>query len=108
MDTCPRRIWEIGPWKRDAGQDRYRENGKCSFCGSLAPEEVFNRIEAGEMVTPTDKSYKIYITPHHGKFYFQHFDDKQKQKFIDLINKKKINLDYPGHFYVLPYFCKYA
>lgn len=40
----------------------------------------------------------------HAKFYFQHFDDAQQQQFIDLLNAKACEIDYPGHFYRLPYF----
>jgi hypothetical protein len=41
----------------------------------------------------------------HGKFYFQHLDDDQRWRFIDLYNSKQMQLGYPGHFYVRPYFC---
>lgn len=39
-----------------------------------------------------------------GKFYFQHLSQEQQIKFIDLLNAKKLNLDYPGHFYAKPFF----
>lgn len=39
------------------------------------------------------------------KFYFQHLTDDQKTRFVELINKKKIKIGMPGHFYVLPFFC---
>ncbi|MEN6620098.1 MAG: hypothetical protein ABFD50_00905 [Smithella sp.] len=42
----------------------------------------------------------------HHKFYFQHFGDDQKNRFVELLNKKCLNIAYPGHFYRLPYFCK--
>lgn len=38
------------------------------------------------------------------KFYFQHFSAEQQQRFIDLLNAKKINIGMPGHFYVRPFF----
>lgn len=38
------------------------------------------------------------------KFYFQHLSEAQQQRFIELLNEKKLKLDYPGHFYRTPYF----
>lgn len=40
------------------------------------------------------------------KFYFQHLSDDEKKRFIELLNAQKINIGYPGHFYVLPFFCR--
>lgn len=42
------------------------------------------------------------------KFYFQHLSDDQKRRFIELLNENKIQLEYPGFFYRLPFFCKRA
>jgi hypothetical protein len=160
---CPRR--EENPFIRPGGVDKWmmRDGYRhCSYCGSLHHEHLFEAIEAGAKVTPTDKNYKIYVdvpdpragelkvtgmtnseptyrqdewvkvteenlpeliadgwgdnnlgswmmkTPRgstiHDKFYFQHLSGAEQDKFIDLLNGKKINLAYPGHFYVLPYF----
>lgn len=76
----------------------------CSYCGSMSPEKVFEAIHNGQKLTPTDKNYKIYIG--RDKFYFQHFDDEQKKRFIELMNQRLILLEYPGYFYVLPFFCQ--
>ena len=88
-------------------------------------------------LTPTDKNYKVYICNNGGeqfkqtyrtdndrtgdktkqvwttrdmsqaKFYFQHLSDEQKTRFVELINSGTVKMDYPGHFYNLPYFiCK--
>lgn len=38
------------------------------------------------------------------KFYFQHLTKEQKERFIELLNKKKLKIGYPGHFYKLPFF----
>lgn len=38
------------------------------------------------------------------KFYFQHLSREQQQRFIDLLNEKKVNIGYPGHFYSRPFF----
>lgn len=40
----------------------------------------------------------------HAKFYFQHFSVDEQQRFIDLLNAKKINIGMPGHFYARPFF----
>src|ERR1035437_10161277 len=75
----------------------------CSYCGSCHPKEVFKAIEAGKSITPTDKSFKIYFDGMR-KFYFQHFSVEEKKRFIALYNDKAILLNYPGHFYVIPFF----
>lgn len=50
------------------GEDTWREEGNpyhvspsCSYCGSMTPEALFAAIEAGHKITPTDKSYKLYV-----------------------------------------------
>lgn len=42
----------------------------------------------------------------HMKHYFQHLamSDEHRQKFVELLNEKKLSIGVPGHFYVLPYF----
>ncbi len=40
------------------------------------------------------------------KFYFQHLNDEQKKRFIELLNDKKIKFQ-GGGFYVMPYFCQW-
>ncbi len=41
-------VWEPGP--------------HCSWCGSLHPDWLMDRIEAGTVILePTDKNYKIYV-----------------------------------------------
>lgn len=39
-----------------------------------------------------------------GKFYFQHLSDEQQERFVGLLNEKKLKIGYPGHFYALPFF----
>lgn len=39
-----------------------------------------------------------------GKFYFQHLSVEEQQRFIDLLNAKKINIGMPGYFYSRPFF----
>ena len=89
--------------------------GKCSWCGSISPVALFEAIHNGCEIVPTDKSYKIYIEGEKApdvsgacKFYFQHFNKEEKLAFIELLNDGKINMAYPGYFYVMPFFCKPA
>ena len=88
-------------------EDTWGEDNTCSYCGSLNPDEVFKRIEAGEEIIPTDKSYKIYISPGHKKFYFQHFNEDEKKRFVDIYNKFNVmKFGFPGNFYVWPFFMR--
>jgi len=40
------------------------------------------------------------------KFYFQHLSEAERERFIELLNAKKIKLAFPGYFYRLPFFCQ--
>ena len=95
---CPRRFINAAD---DA--DHWRDDGTCSYCGSLNPERVLELAENGVGITPTDKDYKIYLAGVN-KFYFQHFTKEHMLKFIDLWNAGSLKLAYPGYFYVLPFF----
>ncbi len=55
----------------------------------------------------TDQSQWVWATREVGqaKFYFDHLSEPQKKRFVELLNEKKLVLDFPGHFYRLPYFC---
>lgn len=62
---CPRRD-EIGPspiFKLPAEDSWINRDGhkRCSYCGSLHPDEFMAALEAGERVVPTDKNYKAYL-----------------------------------------------
>ncbi|MCB1422788.1 MAG: hypothetical protein KDJ69_10045 [Nitratireductor sp.] len=111
-EFCPRGIESGGgpdsPFKAPFnGEMEWLDDGTCSYCGSISEGAFFNAIEAGAKITPTDKSYKAYIDMPgvgHRKFYFQHLSQEGRARFIDLVNKKKINLAEPGYFYVPPYF----
>lgn len=61
--TCPRRMSDWGPWNRAEGLDKYRDSDhSCTFCGSLDPDVLMARLEAGDVeLGPTDKSYKVYV-----------------------------------------------
>lgn len=84
---------------------------RCSFCGSLHPDDFMERAKDGWQIGPTDKSYKAYLgSPdggsHESKFYFQHLSAEQRTEFVQLLNAKTLNIGYPGHFYTLPFFVK--
>jgi hypothetical protein len=129
---CPRAI-ESGR----EGKAIWSSDETCSWCGSLNPDLLMERIAVDISLGPTDKSYKVYVKNKGGqkfkqtfrgsncpggtdpskwvwttretddtKFYFQHLSEDQKREFVKLLNEKKLFIDYPGHFYRLPYFCQ--
>lgn len=77
--TCPRRVREVGPWRRDEYLDYWRRdrwNRKdnkwpsefpkprtCSFCGGIHPEDALSLLQQGWEVGRTDKFYKRYLNP---------------------------------------------
>lgn len=110
--TCPRRC--EGPAYATKDEDHWRDDGRCSYCGSISPDVFLQAVARGDEVGPTDKNYKVYVAlprPDVGdrrhseaKFYFQHLSEEQRREFVGVVNQKKINVGYPGHFYVLPFF----
>lgn len=104
-NTCPRRLNELGPWERTEGLD-IPVAGRCPFCGSITPETFLERARDGNQLVPTDKPYKVYLGDTNDKFYFQHLTNEQRREFFDLFQSGRLNLGYPGHFYVLPFFIK--
>ena len=90
--------------------DEWGDDGTCSFCGSLSPDQFFAAVEAGAEVQPTTKSYKVYLGGDHApkihgmpKLYFQHLNEDEKKRFIDLYNG---DMNLAGRFSVRPYFCQ--
>lgn len=111
--TCPRRMLEVGPWERAENLDHWQQrDGQpcCSFCGSLHPDRFMELVRDGWLVGPTDKPYKAYLSApdggREGKFYYLHLSDAQQGEFIELVNTGRMQISYPGHFYVLPFFTK--
>lgn len=111
---CPRRN-EAGnapDLSNYPSEDHTRDNGTCSYCGSLMPDKFMDLLAAGEVtLIPTDKNYKVYVRypdQTQGKFYFQHLDQRQQLQFISMLNLKQLSIGTPGHFYVLPFFCSVA
>lgn len=99
---CPERFY--------LGEDEWREDQTCSYCGSINPEVFMAGIEDGSIILgPTDKSTKVYVrsdTIRHGKFYFSHMNTDQMCRFVELYNQKKLQFDSIGGFYVLPFFMR--
>ena len=118
--TCPRRMAEVGPWEHAEGLDSWETRGglvgqedvgpSCSFCGSLHPDKFLELARQGWVVGPTDKPYKAYLeAPADGpgkqaKFYYPHLSQEQQDAFVELHNSRQMQVGYPGHFYVPPYF----
>lgn len=93
---------KLDHWRPPRDGERYRT---CSYCGSMHPDDLFTEIENGHELGPTDKNYKVYVGGR-GKFYFQHLDSDQQQRFIDLLNAGKMKIGMPGHFYSMPFFMR--
>jgi hypothetical protein len=175
---CPRRS-ESGAFFRE-GEDVWRADQTCSFCGSLNPDFLMAHLEVGVKelgpglfkrvappaitLGPTDKNYKAYVEglpsedagkrmcyssanyeqPGHvayrdltpedrvalersriqpemghwyrfepgkptrfAKFYFQHFDEGHRRRFLELLNAGMLPVA-AGGFYVLPFFARRA
>jgi hypothetical protein len=103
---CPRRSISSDVYGYPA-EDHWRDNGTCSYCGSITPKAFFEAIQEGKEIEPTDKSYKVYVkTTQFAKFYFQHLSNEDQDKFIKLVNDKQIKIGFPGYFYTTPYFCQ--
>jgi hypothetical protein len=60
---------------------KYRPgDNSCTFCGSLNPDVFMARLEKGDVsLTPTDKSYKVYIRNEGGEQFKQSFRDCYSQ-----------------------------
>lgn len=89
------------------GRANWRNDRTCSYCGSIDPNRFIALIEEGATLIPTDKNYKVYVRRDgepDGKFYFEHLPDGLRDRFIDLLNERRIAIGFPGHFYVMPYF----
>ena len=54
---------------------------------------------------PDDCTHWITKETGHAKFYFQHLSEEQRKRFVELLNEKKLHIEYPGRFYVRPFFC---
>lgn len=93
---------EIGP--TDKNYKVYVENK-----GGEAFKKTFRDCPTGATCTgPKDCTHWTTRETESTKFYFQHLSIEQRDRFIALYNDKTMKIDYPGHFYVMPFFCKGA
>lgn len=60
---CPRGSGPDSPFAAPFnGEMHWRDDETCSYCGSLHPDTLMARIEAGDVeLGPTDKGYKVYV-----------------------------------------------
>lgn len=59
---CPRRPYDPNGVYQLPDEDTWRDDGTCSYCGSLNPDTLMARAESGEFeLGPTDKGYKVYV-----------------------------------------------
>lgn len=95
------------------------EKGEVSIDPTDKDYKLYVHNKGGEDFTRryrTDsKPFISWTSPEHdwkvekitqAKFYFQHFSVEQRKRFVELINEKKLNINYPGHFYRLPFFVR--
>jgi hypothetical protein len=135
--TCGRRTDLFAPGADKEFEDSWRDDGTCSYCGSVNPDWVMNLAEQGKLqFGPTDKNYKAYVrwmkdgsevpkedpdpqkdfaayqtfhvASESHKFYFQHFNEGHKKRFIDLYNSGRMKIGHPGYFYSGLFFCQYV
>lgn len=60
MQPCPRKA-EASMASQLAHESHWREDGTCSYCGSISADAFFVAITAGCEIGPTDKDYKVYV-----------------------------------------------
>lgn len=109
MMPCPRRLETSMVYTPPESDHWCPEHNTCSYCGSMSPEEFMTKAAEGVELGPTDKNYKVYVNDdalkhRTAKFYFQHLSVDQRYMFLRLLQDKKLNIGFPGHFYVLPFF----
>jgi len=77
--TCGRRAESGAAMSTEKDADFYREDGTCSYCGSLNPDVLMARLEAGTVkLGSTDKNYKVYVENDGGEQFKQTYRDCPK------------------------------
>lgn len=89
---CPRRgeshFGSSPEFARDNDYDPLDDT--CSHCGSLNPETLMARLEAGDVTLgSTDKSYKVYVENDGGSSFKQSYRDCPQDKEMTGINGNK-------------------
>ncbi len=73
--TCPRRSNSV-LYEQAENLDTWREDNRCSFCGSLKPDIFMDRLERGDAIlVPTDYSDKAYLKNDGGEVFKQTYRD---------------------------------
>lgn len=97
-------------------KDHWRNDGTCSYCGSMSPERLFAVLGAGAQLGPTDKNYKIYVDVGDqeatmaqrsavksagggGKFYTVNLNSDNALRLRTMIMEGTVAIGYPGYFY---------
>ena len=93
---CPRRDEMSSVFKLPSGEDTYRADNTCSYCGSLNPDEFMARVEAGDVeLGPTDKDYKVYVANRGGKAFSQTYRDCPLAK-VEIVNGQRVTTECAG------------
>lgn len=58
---CPRQTNEAVMRVQKEHRSHWTDDGRCSYCGSISNDDFMLHVESGCTVTPTDKTYKVYI-----------------------------------------------
>lgn len=89
---------ELGP--TDKSYKVYVRNA-----GGEAMMQVYRSCPSGsERHGPKECTHWVTRETSQAKFYFQHLNEQQKSRFLELLNTQKLKYGHPGHFYILPYF----
>jgi len=97
-------------WIRDGGEveptdKNYKAYIKCPYPDPREGETKTYAVSTGEDGTEVHGTSVYGVT---AKFYFRHLSEAQRGEFMQLYNDNRMNVGYPGDFYVLPYFCRRA
>ncbi len=85
MLPCPRRKEAFRQFG-DPAHDKWHDiDNTCSYCGSLNPEYLMERIRRGDVeLGPTDKNYKVYVKNLGGeKFKHTHGELTEEKVVVD-------------------------
>lgn len=113
LETCPRRMFETGPWEKIEGMDswskeRWAKDGDhwdwhwtprvCSFCGGANPQDVIQLIDEGWEIATTTKPYKRYLQPPGFKLFIEErtlYPDRRDLRYFVPVPPVKV---YVWHF----------
>ena len=75
-------------------KDFWTEAGRCTYCGSISPEEFFKLVEDGFSIRldRVNKSFNFTGNKSHIVFHHSHLDDDQRDRLTKLYNEKRITV----------------